>query len=85
MNTSRSRRVDEQMAVLVESLQALRSDVRAVRLAIETGVAAHARHVARGKEEQERSSWKCMFCGKPDGECGGHTVCYKCAEGMQHL
>lgn len=49
MSISRSSRVDEQMAVLVASLQALRSDVRAVRLAIETGVAAHARHVARGK------------------------------------
>lgn len=82
MSTSRSSRVDEQMAVLVASLQALRSDVRAVRLAIETGVAAHARHVAREKEEQELSSSKCVFCGKPDG---GHAICYKCAEERQLL
>lgn len=50
----RSSRIDEQMAVLVASMQALRSDVRAVRLAIETGVAAHARHVARGNRETEK-------------------------------
>jgi hypothetical protein len=47
----RSSRIDEQMAVLIESLRELRGDVRAVRMAIETGVAAHARHVARDEKE----------------------------------
>lgn len=45
----RSSRIEEQMAKLIDSLAALRGDVRAVRDAIETGVAAQARHVARGK------------------------------------
>ena len=84
----RSSRVEEQMAKMIDSLAALRGDVRAVRLAIETGVAAHARHVARGKEEQEASSKRsiCVFCGTPDcATVGGHGLCYKCAEGMKHL
>jgi hypothetical protein len=57
----RSRRIDEQMAVLIESLRELRGDVRAVRMAIETGVAAHARHVARASEEKDRT--RCECCG----------------------
>lgn len=38
----RSSRIEEQMTKMIDSLAALRGDVRAVRLAIETGVAAQA-------------------------------------------
>ena len=51
----RSSRIDEQMAVLVEALRELRGDVRAVRMAIETGVAAHARHVAREADQEGKN------------------------------
>jgi hypothetical protein len=62
----RSRRIDEQMAVLVESLRELRGDVREMRRAIETGVAAHARHVARVEKEQHDSSCD-VLDRNPDG------------------
>jgi hypothetical protein len=88
----RSRRIDEQMAVLVESLRELRGDVRAVRMAIETGVAAHARHVARGQEEQEMSSPEllagtlCVLCGKEASRSvGRYSVCGTCDAGLEHL
>ncbi len=88
----RSSRIDEQMAVLIESLRELRGDVRAVRMAIETGVAAHARHVAREEKEQEMSSselWAgtmCALCGKDASRfVGRHAVCGKCAAGVEHL
>jgi len=51
----RSRRIDEQMAVLVASLRELRGDVRDMRRAIETGVAAHARHVAREADQEGKN------------------------------
>ncbi len=61
----RSSRIDEQMAVLVESLRELRGDVRAVRAAIETCVAAQARHVARTYSHLDyREGAKCAHCGK---------------------
>ena len=90
----RSSRIDEQMAVLVESLRELRGDVRAVRMAIETGVAAHARHVAREKKAQEMSSpesraghsAECVLCGQDAIRVvGRHSVCGKCAAGLEHL
>jgi hypothetical protein len=88
----RSSRIDEQMAVLVESLRELRGDVRAVRMAIETGVAAHARHVAREGKEQEMSSselWAgtmCALCGKEaPRSVGRHSVCGTCDAGLEHL
>jgi hypothetical protein len=88
----RSSRIDEQMAVLIESLRELRGDVRAVRMAIETGVAAHARHVAREEKAQEMSSpelWAgtmCVLCGKEASRSvGRHSVCGTCAAGLEHL
>jgi hypothetical protein len=88
----RSNRIDEQMAVLIESLRELRGDVRAVRMAIETGVAAHARHVAREEEAQEMSSpefitgIECALCGQEAIRfMGKHSVCGKCAAGVEHL
>jgi microcompartment protein CcmL/EutN len=55
---STSIRIVEQMAVLAESLRELRGDVRAMRLAIEAGAAAHARHVARGNREGKNAKDK---------------------------
>jgi hypothetical protein len=88
----RSRRIDEQMAVLVESLRELRGDVRAVRRAVETGIAAHARHVAREEKEQEMSSpellagTECVLCGKAASRSvGRHSLCGTCAAGLEHL
>lgn len=88
----RSRRIDEQMAVLVASLRELRGDVRDMRRAIETGVAAHARHVAREGKEQEMSSPEllagtmCVLCGKEASRSvGRHSVCGTCAAGLEHL
>jgi hypothetical protein len=88
----RSRRIDEQMAVLVESLRELRGDVREMRRAIETGVAAHARHVAREAKEQEVSSPEllagtmCVLCGKDAIRfVGRHALCGTCAAGVEHL
>ena len=88
----RSRRIDEQMAVLVESLRELRGDVRAVRAAIETGVAAHARHMAREEKAQELRSpellagTECVLCGKDAIRfVGRHAVCGTCAAGLEHL
>jgi DNA primase len=77
-------------AQLVESLRELRGDVRAVRRAIETGVAAHARHVAREAKYQEMSSQEllagtmCVLCGE-DHAVGRHSVCGTCAAGLEHL
>jgi hypothetical protein len=42
-----SSRVDEQMAIVAAMLKAIADDVRQLRRAVETGMAAHARHVAR--------------------------------------
>jgi hypothetical protein len=88
----RSSRIDEQMAVLVEALRELRGDVRAMRMAIETGVAAHARHVAREEKAQEMSSpellagTECVLCGNDAVRVvGKHSVCGKCAAGVEHL
>jgi hypothetical protein len=88
----RSSRVDEQMAIVAAMLKAIADDVRQLRRAVETGIAAHARHVAREEKEQEMSSPEllagtmCVLCGKEASRSvGRHSVCGKCAAGVEHL
>ena len=87
-----SSRVDEQMAIVAAMLKVIADDVRQLRRAVETGIAAHARHVAREEKYQEMSSpelWAgrmCALCGKDAIRfVGRHALCGTCAAGLEHL
>ncbi len=87
-----SSRVDEQMAIVAAMLKAIADDVRQLRRAVETGMAAHARHVAREAKYQEMSSPEllagtaCVLCGQDAVRfMGRNAVCGKCAAGVEHL
>ena len=88
----RSSRIDEQMAIVAAMLKVIADDVRQLRRAVETGMAAHARHVAREEKYQEMSSPEllagamCVLCGKEASRSvGRHSVCGTCAAGLEHL
>jgi DNA-binding GntR family transcriptional regulator len=84
-----SSRMDEQMAIVAAMLKAIADDIRQLRRAVETGMAAHARHVAREAKYQEMSSQEllagkmCVLCGE-DHAVGRHSVCGTCAAGLEH-
>jgi hypothetical protein len=76
-----SSRVDEQMAIVAAMLKAIADDVRQLRRAVETGIAAHARHVARTSDAPDIwAGTKCAHCGNGARWIVDHVaLCGKCA------